>query len=171
MNLRELQGERRSRAAAKLLPYAGYIIQSGVAVVLLFILIAFSAWYTSVLKDVPSGVPIHWIMLVLLLPAAVHSGFRTYLEPADAVFLLPQEHRMHEYFAPAWIRGTVWKGLRLILALLIAWPLYIRTADSPKSLFVTAALLLGVKLLSAYGCWRELKLVSPAASAGYRLLR
>ncbi|AKG36045.1 ABC transporter permease [Paenibacillus durus] len=171
MNLRELQGERRSRAAAKLLPYVGYIIQSGVAFVLMFILIAFSAWYTSLLKDVPSGVPIRWIMLAVLLPAAVHSSFRTYLQPADAVFLLPQEHRMKEYFSAAWIRGTVWKGLRLLLVLILLWPLYIRTADSPKSLFVTAALLLGVKLLSAYGCWREMKMLSPAASAGYRLLR
>ncbi|BCG60714.1 ABC transporter permease [Paenibacillus sp. URB8-2] len=171
MDLKELQGERRSRAAGKLLPYVGYIIQSGVAFVLLFILIAFSAWYTSVLKDIPSGVPIRWIMLAALLPAAVHSSFRTYLQPADAVFLLPQEHRMHEYFAPAWIRGTVWKSLRLLMALLILWPLYIRTEESPKSLLVTAALLLGVKLLSAYGCWRELKMLSLAASAGYRLLR
>ncbi|NGM83720.1 ABC transporter permease [Paenibacillus sp. 7124] len=171
MDLRELQGQRRSRAAGKLLSYAGYIIQSGVAVVLMFILIAFSAWYTSVLRDIPSGLPIRWIMLAALLPAAVHSGFRTYLQPADAVFLLPQEHRMHEYFAPAWTRGTVWKSLRLLLALLILWPLYIRTEESPKSLLVTAALLLSVKLLSAYGCWRELKMLSPAASAGYRLLR
>lgn len=171
MDLQQLQGDRRARAAGKMLPYAGYIIQSGVAVVLAFILIAFAAWYTALLRDIPPGVPIRWIMLAVLWPAAVHSGFRTYLQPADAIFLLPQEHRMAGYFRPAWIRGTVWKALRLAALLVIIWPLYIRTEELPKSLSASLLVLLGVKVLASFGCWRELKMISTAYAAGYRLLR
>lgn len=171
MDLRQLQGDRRHRAAGAILPYVGYIIQSGVAFVLMFILIAFSAWYTALLRDLPVGIPIRWIMLVILVPAAVHSSFRTYLQPADSIFLLPQEHRMAEYFRPAWIRGIVWKTIRLAAVVILLWPLYIRTEDVPKSLHATLLVLLGVKLLASYGCWRELKMTSRAATAGYRLLR
>lgn len=91
MDLKELRRQRRSRFTGSLIPYMGYIIQSGVAMVFLLVLIIFSAWYTSLLRDIPAGIPIRWIMLVLLVPAAVHSSFRTYLQTPDTIFLLPQD--------------------------------------------------------------------------------
>jgi ABC-2 type transport system permease protein len=171
MDLKELRRKRRSQSVGKMLPYAGYIIQSGVAMVFLFIIIAFSAWYTSVLRDIPEGVPIRCIMLVLLLPAAVHSSFRTYLQTPDTVFLLPQGHRMREYFMPSWVSGNVWKLLRLAFVLITLWPLYIRTEDSPKLLGATALLLAAVKLLSSFGSWRELSMLSRTASRAFTVLR
>jgi len=171
MDLKELRRARRSRFMGSMLPYAGYIIQSGVAMVLLFVLIAFTAWYVSLLGNVPAGLPIRWIMLVLLLPAAVHSSFRTYLQSPDTIFLLPQGHRMREYFRPAWISGIGWKSLRLAFILITLWPLYIRAEAAPKLLWATALLLLGVKLLSSYGYWREQTMISGAASKAYALLR
>ena len=171
MDLKQLLRDRRGRFMGSLLPYVGYIIQSGVAMVFLFVLIAFSAWYTALLNNVPSGIPIRWIMLGLLLPAAVHSSFRTYLQSPDTIFLLPQELRMKEYFIPVWVSGTVWKMLRMAFVLITIWPLYIRTDGSPKLLGATALLLVGVKLLSSYGYWRELTMLSAGASRGYGLLR
>ncbi|MCL6603790.1 MAG: ABC transporter permease [Paenibacillus sp.] len=171
MNLKQLHRERRGRFMGSLLPYVGYIIQSGVAMVFLFVLVAFSAWYTSLLSNVPTGVPIRWIMLALLLPAAVNSSFRTYLQTPDTIFLLPQGHRMKEYFVPVWVSGIVWKTLRLAFVLITLWPLYIRTEGAPKLLSGTAMLLLGVKLLSSYGHWRELAMLSGAASKAFTLLR
>ncbi|KGE20748.1 ABC transporter permease [Paenibacillus wynnii] len=171
MNLKQLLRERRGRFMGSLLPYVGYIIQSGVAMVFLFVVIAFSAWYTSLLNNIPANVPIRWIMLALLLPAAVHSSFRTYLQSPDTIFLLPQGHRMQEYFVSVWVRGIVWKTLRLAFILITLWPLYIRTEGSPKLLWATALLVFGVKLLSSYGHWRELSMLSSAASKAYILLR
>lgn len=86
MDLKELRRQRRSRFMGSMLPYVGYVIKSGVAMLLLLLLIVFSAWYTSLLRDTPSGIPIRWVMLVLLLPAAVHSSFRTYLQSPDTIF-------------------------------------------------------------------------------------
>ncbi|MDQ0196735.1 ABC transporter permease [Paenibacillus wynnii] len=171
MNLKQLLRERRGRFMGSLLPYVGYIIQSGVAMVFLFVVIAFSAWYTSLLNNIPANVPIRWIMLALLLPSAVHSSFRTYLQSPDTIFLLPQGHRMREYFVSVWVRGIVWKTLRLAFVLITLWPLYIRTEVSPKLLWATALLVFGVKLLSSYGHWRELSMLSGAASKAYILLR
>ncbi|WP_410514155.1 ABC transporter permease [Paenibacillus sp. BR2-3] len=171
MDLKQLHRERRGRFMGSLLPYVGYIIQSGVAMVFLFVLIAFSAWYTSLLGNPPAGIPIRWIMLALLLPAAVHSSFRTYLQSPDTIFLLPQGHRMREYFLPVWVSGILWKVLRLAFILITLWPLYIRTEGVPKQLLATALLLLGVKLLSSYSFWREQAMISGAASKAFTLLR
>ncbi|CAH1211974.1 hypothetical protein PAECIP111892_03675 [Paenibacillus auburnensis] len=171
MDLKELRRQRRSRFMGSMLPYVGYVIKSGVAMLLLLVLIVFSAWYTALLRDTPADLPIRWIMLILLLPAAVHSSFRTYLQSPDTVFLLPQGHRMREYFAPAWVSGNVWKILRLAFILITLWPLYIRTDDSPKQLLLTAVVLIAVKLLSSYGLWREIAMLSRPAAAGLRLLR
>ncbi|WP_342562809.1 ABC transporter permease [Paenibacillus sp. FSL R7-0345] len=171
MDLKELRRQRRSRFMGSMIPYVGYVIRSGVAMVLLLVLIAFSAWYTALLRDTPSDLPIRWIMLVFLLPAAVHSSFRTYLQSPDTIFLLPQGHRMKEYFAPSWVSGNVWKILRMAFILITLWPLYIRTDASPQSLLLTALVLIAVKLLSSYGLWREIAMLSRPAAAGYQLLR
>lgn len=171
MDLKELRRQRRSRFTGSLIPYAGYIIQSGVAMVFLLVLIIFSAWYTALLRDIPAGLPIRWIMFVLLVPAAVHSSFRTYLQTPDTIFLLPQGHRMREYFAPSWVSGNVWKILRLAFVLITLWPLYIRTDVSPKNLPATLLVLILVKLLASYGLWRETAMLSRPAAAGYTLLR
>lgn len=171
MDLKELRRQRRSRFAQSMIPYVGYIIQSGVAMLLLLVLILFSAWYTSLLRNIPEGIPIRWIMLAVLLPTAVHSSFRTYLQSPDTIFLLPQGHRMKEYFAPAWVSGNVWKILRLAFILITLWPLYIRTDDSHKMLFTTLVVLILVKLLTSFGLWREIAMLSRPAAFSYALLR
>jgi ABC-2 type transport system permease protein len=110
-------------------------------------------------------------MLVLLVPAAVHSSFRTYLQTPDTIFLLPQGHRMKEYFAPSWVSGNVWKTLRLAFVLITVWPLYIRTDESHKGLLATLLVLILVKLLASFGLWRETAMLSRPAAIGYNLLR
>lgn len=171
MNLRELYAKRRSQFWSEVLPYLGYVIQSGVAVVFLFLLIAFSAWYTSLVQHIPPDLPIRWIMLVVLLPITVNSGVRTYLQQADTVFLIPQESRMNQYFAKGWVGGTVYKIAGLILVVLTLWPLYIRSDQAPKSLLASIVVLVVLKLLSSYGSWKELSMTSRGAAAAYRALR
>lgn len=171
MDLKELRRKRRGQFMGNMLPYVGYIIQSGVAMVFLLVLIVFSAWYTSLLQNVPDGIPIRWIMLALLLPATVHSSFRTYLQSPDTVFLLPQGHRMKEYFAPSWVSGNVWKIVRLLFVLITLWPLYIRTEESPKQLLATIVVLVGVKILSSFGAWREVSILSRPAATAFSVLR
>ncbi|WP_054958166.1 ABC transporter permease [Paenibacillus dakarensis] len=171
MNLRELFAKRRSQFWGEILPYLGYVIQSGVAVVFLFLLIAFSAWYTSLVQHIPPNLPIRWIMLIVLLPLTVNSSVRTYLKQADTVFLMPQESRMKQYFSKGWAGGTIYKIVGLALVLLTLWPLYIRSDQAPKSLLITLAVLIVLKLLSSYGSWKELAMTSRSAAAAYRVLR
>lgn len=171
MNLRELYVKRRGQFWGEILPYLGYVIQSGVAVVFLFLLIAFAAWYTALLQQIPPDLPIRWIMMIFLVPLMINSSIRTYLRPADTVFLIPQESRMKEYFSTAWFSGVIYKIIGLGLVMLILWPLYIRSDVSPKPLLATLVVLTLFKLLSSFGSWKEQLMVSRNAAAAYRVLR
>lgn len=170
MDLQRLHKERRVAFWGQVLPYLGYVIQSGLAVVFGFALIAFAAWYTSLLMHTPPDLPIRWIMLIVAIPIA-HASFRTYLNAADIVFLRPQEHAMYQYFKASRIRGVVYKIFGLLLLSIIVWPLYIRSDAAPKPLLLTLLLFVLLKLLFSYGGWQELRMVSIGGSIGYRLLR
>lgn len=172
MELRELRRRRKSSFWSKVLPFMPYVFQSGVAVLFLLLLIAFSAWYTAFLRNLPPDLPVLWIMLVLLGPMTVYSGFRTYVQPADIIFLLPQETGMKEYLKPAYRSGLIYKLIGLYILLLFLWPLYIRSHAEPQHpLWMMLVVLFLLKLLSAYGAWQELRISTARARAGYRLLR
>ncbi|MBS5912676.1 MAG: ABC transporter permease [Paenibacillus macerans] len=171
MELRALRSRRKAAFWGKVLPYLPYVFQSGVAVLLLLLIIAFSAWYTAFLQNLPPGLPVSWIMLLLLGPLTVYSGFRTYVEPADVIFLLPQETRMKEYLSPAFRSGIIYKLIGLYIVLLLVWPLYIRSSAIVQPLWLMMLILLLLKALSAYGAWQELRITTARARTGYRLLR
>ncbi|WP_110933870.1 ABC transporter permease [Paenibacillus bouchesdurhonensis] len=171
MELRALRSQRKSSFWGQIIPYLPYVFQSGVAVVLLILIIVFSAWYTSFLQALPPDLPVRWIMLLLLGPLTVYSGFRTYVQPADVVFLLPQESKMKEYLSPVYFSGVIYKLLGLYLVTLTAWPMYVRSGEAAIPFWGMLVVLLLLKVLSAYGAWQELRIATSRAKAGYRLLR
>lgn len=171
MELRTLRSRRKASFWGKIVPYFPYVMQSGVAVLAFILFIAFAAWYTSFLKNIPPDLPIRWIMLILLTPLTVFASFRTYLQPADITFLLPQEYKMKPYFVPAQRSGVIYKLIGLFILLLAVWPLYIRSSPDPKPLWVMMVVLILLKIISSYGGWQELRIVSEKARTGYRLLR
>ncbi|MFD1178311.1 ABC transporter permease [Paenibacillus puldeungensis] len=171
MELRALRSKRKAEFWGKVLPYLPYVFQSGVAVLLLLLIIAFSAWYTSFLQNLPPGLPIRWIILIILGPLTVYSGFRTYVQQADVIFLLPQENRMKAYLSPAFRSGVIYKLIGLYILLLLVWPLYLRSEGVHHPLWVMLLVLLLLKGLSAYGAWQELRMTTTRARTGYRMLR
>ncbi|NWL88814.1 ABC transporter [Paenibacillus sp. 79R4] len=171
MELQELRRKRKSSFWSKVLPFIPYVIQSGVAVLFLLLLIAFAAWYTNFLQNIPPGLPVLWIMLLLLGPMTVYSSFRTYMQPADIIFLLPREADMKQYLSPSHRSGVIYKLIGLFLILVLVWPLYIRSGVDTKPLWMVMLVLLLLKILSAYGSWQELRITTARARTGYRLLR
>ncbi|PQP80905.1 ABC transporter permease [Paenibacillus sp. PCH8] len=171
MDLKLLWKQRRTGFWNGILPYLGYVIQSGVAMVFLFLVIAFSAWYTSFVQNIPADFPIRWIALLLLSPLVLFSSYRTYLLPADIVFLRPQEYRMQEYLKNSFARGIIYKALGLLLVFVTLWPLYVRADLDARPFGWFVLFLLLWKGLSSYGAWQELRMVQVGATRAYRLLR
>lgn len=171
INLAELRQKRRGEFWGRILPYTQYIVQSGVAVVTFFLLIAFAAWYTTFVQHIPAGLPVYWIMLVLLTPLTLYGTVRTYMRPADVIFMLPLETQMQNYFAPAWRSSVIGKYIWLALIALVSWPFYVRAAADAKPLLLLFAVLLLLKIASNYGSWQELRINGQTARVLFRLLR
>ncbi|MNI30286.1 Bacterial ABC transporter protein EcsB [compost metagenome] len=110
-------------------------------------------------------------MLVILGPLTVYSGFRTYIQPADVVFLLPQENKMKEYFSSIFRSGVIYKLIGLYIVTIILYPLYMHIGTEYHPLWLILIVLCLLKVLSAYGAWQELRITTNRARAGYRLLR
>jgi len=171
MELRTLRSRRKAAFWGKVLPFLPYVFQSGVAVLLLLLMIAFSAWYTAFLQQIPPSLPIRWILLALWGPLTVYAGFRTYAQPADVIFLLPQETKISAYLAPAFRNGLIYKLIGLYIVVLLAWPLYQRSGGIIHPLWLMMLALLLLKALSSYGAWQELRIAGARARAGFRFLR
>ncbi|MBW4841471.1 MAG: ABC transporter permease [Paenibacillaceae bacterium] len=171
MELRTLRSRRKAAFWGKVLPFLPYVFQSGVAVLLLLLMIAFSAWYTAFLQQIPPGLPIRWILLALWGPLTVYAGFRTYAQPADVIFLLPQETKISAYLAPAFRNGLIFKLIGLYIVVLLAWPLYQRGGGIIHPLWLMLLVLLLLKALSTYGAWQEQRITGSRARAGFRYLR
>ena len=117
------------------------------------------------------GISDCWVALLLLAPLVLFSSYRTYLLPADIVFLPPQEYRMQEYLKNSFARGIIYKTLGLLLVFVTLWPLYVRADLDARPFGWFIVFLLLWKGLSSYGAWQELRMVQVGAARGYRLLR
>ncbi|MFD1989073.1 ABC transporter permease [Paenibacillus nicotianae] len=170
-DLLKLRQQRQQAFWGEVLPYLRYVMQSGLAIVTFFLLIVFAAWYTTFLQNVPQGLPVHWILLILFTPLSIYGSVRTYMRTADIVFMLPLEVRMREYFAPAWRSSVIGKTIWLLILALVAFPFYVRADMNAKSLSLLVIVLIVAKCLGSYGSWQELRMNTAAARVGYRLLR
>lgn len=171
MDLKQLWKTRRTAFWNQVTPYLGYVMQSGLAVMMGFFIIAFSAWYTSFVQNVPEQFPIRIVMLIVLAPVVIFSSFRTYLQQADIVFLRPQEYRMNLYLQNSFVRGIVYKAVGLVMLFILLWPLYIRSEEQPKPFILFLLLLLLLKYLASFGGWNEQYMVLRTARFTYRIIR
>ncbi|MNJ35410.1 Bacterial ABC transporter protein EcsB [compost metagenome] len=171
MELKALYQKRKHAFWGKVLPFFPYVLQSGVAVLLLLSLIAFSAWYTTFLTNLPHDFPVRLIVFFTLALFTAHAGFRTYLRDADVVLLMPQESNMKQYLLPARIRGVVYKLLGLFLITIILWPLVMISKIDMLPLWVLLLLLALLKSFSGYAYWQEVNVISPNAKRWLQFLR
>lgn len=123
----DLESLRRRRAETwrkAVAPYVHDAARSGFHSVAVLAALAVLGGYTAFLDDVPEGFPIIAIGTGLMTLLLVRSPLRTYLQPADAVFLMPREHEMGRYMKAAWRGGFISGSALMLVAWLIYAPLY-----------------------------------------------
>ncbi|CAI6042332.1 ABC transporter permease [Cohnella sp. JJ-181] len=173
---------RRERSAAfrrELFPYLRYVAQSGFALLLAAIGITLLAGYAGLLSDMPPAWPADVVGVALLFFAAVYTPLRSYLQPADTVFLLPAETRMmSESLGPALRRSGGYGALRTLAVFAVFAPLYAKapvTADAaPAQPGVWAALAAAFSLLAVwntYAAWQERRAAAATARLALRFAR
>jgi Predicted ABC-type exoprotein transport system, permease component len=90
--------KRRSSAFRKeIAPYIRYMGQSGFPSFLSLLLIVSAVGYIGLLRGLPDDFPVVPAGVAALTPALCWSPLRTWLAPADIVYLMPREARMGAY--------------------------------------------------------------------------
>ncbi len=155
---------KQSRAAAfrsEVFPYFRYVAQSGFGLLVSAALFFLAIQYANGLEEFPPEVPAGLYGAAAIALAAAWSPFRTYLQRADTIFLLPMEAAvLRDYIRPLRI-GAMRAGVLRTLAVYAAFvPLYIRAphtldASAGRSLWLLGAVLAALGAWNAWGAWQE----------------
>jgi ABC-2 type transport system permease protein len=129
-------------------------------------------FYNKTLETLPVSFPYAWITTPVILLVLAISPIRTFLKAADAVFLLPAEKQMNDYFRKSWIYSFIIQAIIVILSCLAVWPLYRHClGESKQSLWIIVIFLLLNKILHLLSSWQEGLLVYYRHRAQIRGLR
>ncbi|CAM3179165.1 ABC transporter permease [Filibacter tadaridae] len=147
-NLREIWGARFIHYVTELQKYMKYVFTGHLVFVLVFTIGAAGYSYSEWLKDVPADFPAVLLTAILLAATITLSLPVTLLKPADTVYFLPLEKKLHSYMSRS-LRWTFFSQLPLpFLVYLVALPLLTATGTGSKQEFIwIAVLLLVVKWL------------------------
>lgn len=159
MKLDELWSRRRETYLKRVLPYWRYVLSSsGLAVA--FAAILAMQGYSVLLQRVREAGEASGLLPLgaafVLAAALLWNPVRTYLVPADLVFLLPLEGQMRSYWRGSWRLGAAMSLAVTAAVLALYSPLYTAAGfgDGTEYALVAAALL-ALKGLLYYGAWRE----------------
>lgn len=161
---RFLRSLRQRRAAAfrkEIVPYFRYVAQSGFGLLVSAVVFTVLIWYVNLLKDVPPDLPADIAGIIIVSAAAVYAPLRTYLRPADPVYLLPLEDRLlRVYVGPALSGSIINAVLRTLAAFAVFAPIYIRAPVTENVAEAHPILLLALLFaitgaFNAYAGWRE----------------
>ncbi|GMK41120.1 ABC transporter permease [Paenibacillus sp. CCS19] len=162
-----------TRAAAfrnELKPYVGYMAQSGFPGVVLLLLIVATIGYAALVRDLPEHFPITTFGVVLVIGFTCWSPLRTWLKPADTVFLLPRELEMHQYLRRSFRYTGIPTLIGVWFTLLAYWPLY-KLGDGTANALILAIALAALKAGNIAGAWQERRTAEAGMRRSLRLIR
>ena len=172
MNLSAEWNSRAVRFWKDVSRYGRYIFNSGTIGSFFLIFIMLSYYYGRFIQAVPVGYPTAWIALLIITPAVAYSPIRTFLKPADILFLLRMESTFRPYWMRAWIFSFVLQAVLLLFVWIVFSPLYQRSmGDGAEPFWLMYGVLLAFKAGSLYGSWQEKQMINRSAEYFYKLLR
>ncbi|MDQ0061172.1 ABC transporter permease [Paenibacillus harenae] len=160
--------KRRSHAFRKeTTPYFRYMSMSGFPAFLSLIAISGTLGYFKLIRDLPPHFPITAVGVIALVLASCWTPLRTWLAPADTVFLMPREGEMGSYIAASYRRSTIMTALFSAVMLLLYVPIY-RQGAAPAHWLVLILGVAAIRGANLWGGWKERKIAWPGMR---RLLR
>ncbi|WP_172372949.1 ABC transporter permease [Sporosarcina jiandibaonis] len=139
-NLRELWGARFIHYMTEFQKYMKYVFTGHLALVLVFAIGAGGYTYSEWLKEVSPDFPSALLAAIIIGAALTYSSPVTLLKPADSVYFLPLETKLHLYFKQS-LRWSIFSQLPLPFILyIVALPLLSATETGTKAEFIWLAL-------------------------------
>ena len=138
-NLRELWGARFIHYMTEFQKYMKYVVTGHLALVLVFAIGAGGYTYSEWLKEVSPDFPAALLTAIIIGAALAYSAPVTLLKPADTVYFLPMETKLHLYFKQS-LRWSIFSQLPLPFILyIVALPLLSATETGSKAEFIWLA--------------------------------
>lgn len=170
MTVEELWRSRARAFRKETMPYVRYMLQSGLLAFMSLIFISSAIGYFSLIRDLPPQFPVTAVGVVSLMIVLCWSPLRTWLSPADTVFLMPREGEMDRYLRLSLMHSTFRASLLAACVLLLYLPIYrLGPGYNPAWVLTLAAAML--KAANLWGSWRERQMVWPKVRLLSRLLR
>ncbi|GGF98944.1 ABC transporter permease [Paenibacillus abyssi] len=163
--------QRATAFRKETIPYIRYMGQSGFPGFVSLLFIVGMIGYSHLLRNMPPSFPIISVGVIVLTPMICWSPFRTWLHPADTVFLMPREKEIGDYLANSWRYNGIPGVIALWALLMLYVPLYVKAVDEPLAWPMLAVVVTVMKGLNAFGAWRERQMAWPGARRGIRLVR
>ncbi len=139
-NLRELWGARFLHYITEFQKYMKYVFTGHLAIVLIFTIGAGGYAYSEWLKEVPIDFPSALLTALLIGAVVTYSPPVTLLKPADAVYFLPMETKLHTYLGQA-LRWTTFSQLPLpFIIYIVLLPLLAATDTGSKMILIWLAI-------------------------------
>ncbi|KHF42040.1 ABC transporter permease [Halalkalibacter okhensis] len=138
-----------------------------------YVLIIIGSYYYSVFLDwLPQSFPAVWVFVAVFAHLLTRSGVRTFVKPADVVFLLPYESKLGAYFqASKWYSIGLQSGI-ILLALVVLSPLFSEyLAAEAGSLLLVFVLLIAAKGWNIIASFEEQRFQSESDRRSHFLLR
>ncbi|GAE25891.1 ABC transporter [Halalkalibacter wakoensis JCM 9140] len=139
----------------------------------LYVLIIIGSYYYSVFLDwLPETFPAVWVFVAVFAHFLTRSGVRTFVKPADVVFLLPYESKLGSYFqASKWYSIGLQSGV-ILLVLVVLSPLFAKyLANDAGSLLIVLILLVIAKAWNVFASFEEQRFQSEVSRQSHFLLR
>lgn len=152
--------------------YWSYAVRSGLGAFLLLFIVVGGMAYGKILQATPPDYPYWRITTPILTAVLALSPVRTFLKPADTVFLAPAEHKLQGYWLRSLAYSFCFQALGVLAVMLLLWPFYLHCEGEQAMPFAwAAALLLSAKLLSVCSRFHESRLAVPAHRAAAAAIR
>ncbi|MCL7746994.1 ABC transporter permease [Halalkalibacter alkaliphilus] len=138
-----------------------------------YVLIIIGSYYYSVFLDwLPESFPAVWVFVAVFAHLLTRSGVRTFVKPADVVFLLPYESKLGAYFQSSkWYSIGLQSGV-ILLVLVVLSPLFSEyLAADVGSLFLVLVLLIVAKGWNVFASFEEQRFQSESDRRSHFLLR
>ncbi len=156
----------------EIFPYVHDVVKSGFPPFLLFGFMVLSIVYASWVRNLPADLPVYPVAMAVLAPLMSISPLRTFLKPADLVFLLTFERHMKPYFLRSAVFSMAIQTVIVLIGYTAVLPLMLH-AGSFANLqigLLLAAIVIG-KGINLHAQWTENQLALERHRIIFRVLR
>ncbi|NEU31518.1 ABC transporter permease [bacterium LRH843] len=152
--------------------YLRLIGNSGFLFTVYVLVIIGSYYYSVLLKWLPETFPAVWVFVAVFAHFLTRGNVRTFVKPADVVFLLPYESKLGAYFQASKWYSFAFQSVGIVLVMIVLTPLFTKyLAAETGSVFLVLSLLLVVKGWNVASGWEEQRLQSEAERRTHFFLR